>query len=960
MNIFVYYKIFIILIIFRILYYEINFQKGKYHLNDKKKIKYNDVNKIENNKKEKHKDKEKENFNLYIYDLKINHLKEPFGIDIKGNSFSFLSKGEGPFRAYISKNGKIVQTKEVKLEESNSFYFQEPLQYNQIYKFIVEGPFSKNELEFETAIKLNAPFIKPKNKNIFSPIFVKSFKLNKNIKSGRLYITGLGLYQAYINDKKVGNAFLSPGFNDYDYYLRYQAYNITELLKEDNIIEVHMGNGWYKGRFGMNRDNEYNIFGEEYKLCAHILIEYKNRKSVNILSDKSWKVKSSKQVNNGIYDGEEVDYTLPEKSLEEVIFSKEKYNLIPDFGAQIIEKEILQPKLYISPKNEQILDFKQNMVGFVRFKGFLNKNQEIKMSHGEVLQNKNFYNKNLETAKEILKYKGDGEKRIYEPKFTYFGFRYVLVEGLEKVNPNDFEGVVIYTNLEKTIECKTDNDKINKLIENTLWGQKGNFLDVPTDCPQRDGRLGWTGDAQIFLNTACYNMDSYIFYRKFMNDLRGDQTMYYYGDIPAYSPSLKLQVNNGGAVWADAAIIIPWNLYLNYGDKNLLKEFYPMMKEYAENLINKDIEQGNQNIILRGFTYGDWLSQDSDDNLSSFGSTDHGFIMSVYYYYSIHLISLASKELGKNDDYQFFTQLKNNINNTILQYFFTKEGKLNLKKNTQTAYILSLYFKIYKNKNIIIEDLKEKIKNDLYHIKAGFTGAPLFLLVLFDNEMDDYAYRVLFNEEFPGWIYPINLGATSIWERWNSLLINGEISTSSMNSLNHYVFGTVCEAIYSRIAGLRNLSPGWKKVIIKPQLNYRIKKINFSYKSISGKYEIYWKWLDTKFNLTVIIPFGCEAEIILPNGKIYYIKHGKYNYECNINRNIFSPFSLDTPIIDIIKNIEGNKLLKELLPKIYEESIKNNEEFNAKSIRDINILSKFNYSLEIIQKCNYLLSKIKP
>ena len=898
--------------------------------------------------------------NKNIYNLRINHLKKPFGIDIKGNSFSFLSNEKGPFKAYLLINNEIVQTKKVNLKDSHSFYFKKPLQYNIKYKFVVEGISNKNELDFETAIKLKAPFIKPKNKQLYSPIFIKDFILNKEIKNGRLYITGLGLYQAYINQNKIGNAYLTPGFNDYDYYLRYQTYDITNLLKKENKMEIHMGDGWYKGRFGMNKEKEYNIFGEEYKLCLNIIIEYKDKTILNIISDESWKVKPSKQIKNGIYDGEEVDYTLPESPLEEVIISHENYNLIPDFGALIIEKEILSPDLYISPKGEQILDFKQNMVGFVRFKGFLNRNQEIKMIHGEVLQNKNFYNKNYETAKAILKYKGDGKKRIYEPKFTFFGFRYVLVQGLKKINPKDFKGVVIYTDLDRTIECKTDNIKINKLIQNTFWGQKGNFLDVPTDCPQRDGRLGWTGDAQLFLNTACYNMDSYIFFKKYMNDLRGDQTMYYYGNLPAYSPSLKMQINSGGAVWADSGTIIPWNLYMNYGDKNLLNFFYPMMKDYAETLINKDYEQGNQNLILNGFTYGDWLAQDNDDNLSSFGGTDHGFIMSIYYYHSIDLISLAAKELGKKRDYKRYNQIKNNIYKSILNAFFNDKGKLNLQKDTQTSYILCLQYKIYKNKDVIIENLKERIKKDLYHIKAGFTGAPLFLLSLFDNGMDDYAYRILFNEKFPGWIYPINLGATTIWERWNSLLENGTISTSNMNSFNHFTYGSVCEAIYSRIVGIRNMEPGWRKVMIKPHLNYRLKKISFSYESISGKYEIYWKWIDTRFNLKITIPIGCEAEIILPNGIIHNVKAGIFNYECEINKNIYSPFNIDTPLIEIMNNINGSKLIKTYLSKIYERANQNDEEFIIKSIRNINSLPKINYPSDIIEKLREELSKIKP
>ena len=894
-----------------------------------------------------------ENSSLSIYNLRINYLKKPFGIDIQNNVFSFLSNEKGPFKVSIILDNEVVQTKEITLNECHSFTFNEPLKYHKNYKYVVESSLSKSGLNFETVYKLEPFFIKPKNKDLFSPIFIKDFNLNKKVKNARLYITGLGLYQAFINGKKVGNAFLTPGFNDYDYYLRYQTYDLTELLENENSIEIHMGNGWYK----MDKKEKEKIYGDEYKLCLNLFIEYFDNEIINIKVDESWKVKSSKQVANSIYDGEEVDYTLAEKTLEDVIVCEEKYNLIPDYGALIVEKDILYPELYISPKGEQILDFKQNMVGFVRFKGNLEKGQEIKLSHGEVLQEKCFYNKNYRSAKSILRYKGDGEKRIYEPKFTFFGFRYILVEGLEKINPHDFEGIVIYTDLEKTIECKTDNDKINKLIQNAYWGQRGNFLDVPTDCPQRDERLGWTADTQVFVNTACYNMNCYLLYKKYMKDLRGDQIMYYNGDIPAYAPSLKHKARNGGAVWADAGTIIPNNIFLNYGDKNLYNENYIMMKEYVETLIKKDIEQGNKNLILEGFTYGDWLALDGKDSKSAHGGTDNGFIMSVYYYNSVDLLSKAANELGYDLDFKEYSELKQKIYDAIIDKYFSENGKLNL--NTQTAYVLCLKFNIYKNKEIIIEDFKKRLKEDLYHIKTGFTGTPLILLTLFDNGLDDYAYRILYNEEFPGWLYTINLGATTIWERWNSLLEDGTISGSGMNSFNHYALGSVCEAIYSRIAGLRNLSPGWKKVMIKPHLNYRMKKMDFSYESISGKYEINWKWKDDKFYMNIIIPNGCEADIILPNGKFENVKGGKYNYECEIDKEIYSPFSIDMPMVDFIKNDEAMKIIKELLPKIYGKINENKDDFKENSIRNENILFNLDFPEDLLEKCNGQLSKIK-
>ena len=899
----------------------------------------------------------------YISNLKVNHLKNPLGIDIKGNTFSFLSNEKGPFKASLFSQDNLVQSREVKLEESNAFSFKDPLEYNSNYKLVVESSSSKGELNFETSIKLSSHFIKPKNKSIFSPIFFKNIKLEKEIKKARLYITGLGLYQAFINDKKVGNAYLTPGFNDYDYYLRYQTYDITELLKlkEENKIEIHMGDGWYKGRYGVNKPIEQGdkVWGDEYKLCLNLLIYFKDEKEkvLTIESDESWKVRKSKEVSNGIYDGEEIDYTLPESNEEDVVITEEKYNLIPDYGALIVEKKVLKPELYISPKGEQILDFKQNMVGFIRYKGDLNQGQELVITHGEVLQQKNFYNGNYRSAKATAKYKGDGKKRIFEPKFTFFGFRYALIKGLEKVDPKDFEGVVIYTDLEKTLKFKSDSENINKLVKNCKWGNRGNFLDVPTDCPQRDERLGWTADTQVFVNTACYNMDSYIFYRKCLRDLRGEQTMYYNGDIPSYCPSLKKQAGEGGAVWADAASIIPWNLYFNYGDKVLLESSYSLMKDYAETLIKKDIAEGNKKLIFQGFTFGDWAAQDGISPQSLIGGTDLKFIKCVYYYRTIELISFAAKELGKEEDFQKYDKLKKEIYNAILDEYFTPNGKFAL--DTQAAYVLSLYYKIYRKKERVIEDFKERLKKDSFKIKTGFTGTPLILLSLFDNDMDDYAYRILFNEKFPGWIYCIKLGATTIWERWNSLLEDGTISGIMMNSLNHYAYGSVCETIFSRIVGLRNISPGWKKVLIKPQINYRLKNINFSFESISGKFEINWKWENEKFKLNVVIPNGVEAEIILPNKKSFKVSGGKYDYECEIDKNIYAPLSINSPIMDILSNEEANKAFKELLPNTYRMASGENDEIRIGTIKQLNSYRPID-AKDNVQKFEELLSNIRP
>ena len=314
--------------------------------------------------------------------------------------------------------------------------------------------------------------------------------------------------------------------------------------------------------------------------------------------------------------------------------------------------------------------------------------------------------------------------------------------------------------------------------------------------------------------------------------------------------------------------------------------------------------------------------------------------------------------MGNIKDYKFYNELKDKIYQAILDKFFLTNGKLNL--TTQTSYALCLYYKIYKNKNILIKDFKERIRKDNYHIKTGFTGTSLILKALFDNDMDDYAYRFLFNEDFPSWLYPINLEGTTIWERWNSLLENGNINRVEMNSFNHYSFGSVCESIYSRIAGLRNKGPGWKKVLIKPQINYRMKKIEFSYNSVSGKYEIFWNWLKDKFYLDISVPYGCEAEVILPNNNSFIILYGKHHFECKLSKQIYSPFSIDTPLIDIIKNKESRIIIKKLIPKIYSLLMNNKSAFSRFNIKSLNMLPSLNYNSKVIKKCDEELSKINP
>lgn len=743
--------------------------------------------------------------------------------------------------------------------------------------------------------------------------FVKEFQIENCVKA-TLEMTGLGLYVAFLNGEKVGDKYLTPGFNDYDAYLRVQSYDVTHMLRTYNCLRVVMGDGWYKSRLGLSKRE--NIWGEKYLLGAKLTLQHFDGTQSVIESDESWQVETSVIRKNSIYDGEVRDdnIVIEKAGCIPIVTS---FDLVQDKTPAICCMEELSPVLIVSPKNEQILDFGQNFAGVVRFRNRLPKGSTIHLQFGEVLQNGCFYRENLRTAKAEYYYTSDGIEKIVEPWFTYYGFRYVRVEGLNRVSPEDFCGVVLYSDLESALKVETDSPKINRLMQNALWGQRSNFLDVPTDCPQRDERLGWTADTQVFVNTACYHMDCKEFYRKYMWDMREDQVRYFAGDVPAYSPSLKGEAIPGGAVWADAATIVPWNIYRNYGDIELLKESWPLMQDYTEQLIQKDAQRGNRHIIDFGFTFGDWLALDGVTQQAMKGGTDDTYIRTVYYWNSVNLTAKAAEVL-EEDSAQRYAFLAEEIRQAFLNEYFTSTGHLCI--DTQTGYVLALYYGLYRKEDVLMTDFRKRLRKDLYRIYCGFAGTPLILSAMLEHNMVEDAFRFLYNEEFPGWLYEVNLGATTIWERWNSMLPDGKVSGTGMNSFNHYSYGSVCEAIYSKIAGLGCGAPGWKTAVIEPHFNYRMKKADMEFKSPAGTYEIHWKILgDGSVDVMAKIPEGAKAQVILPGMEIYTAGAGEHQWHCKADSSLVAPFSINTPLIDLLHHPVSKGVMLQAMPELCNE-----------------------------------------
>ena len=761
-------------------------------------------------------------------------------------------------------------------------------------------------------------------KGVSHPVFRKKFNLLRDeteIKKGRLYICGLGLYEAYLNGEKIGCEFLTPNLNDYHSALQVQTYDVTDLLCKDNDIRVFLGDGWYKGEYGEKGGTPY---GEEYALIAELHLEYQDGSENIIITDESWEYRASDIVSSSIYNGEIYNKLLWEnkKNLwkKAVLVKKDKNLLIDRYSIPVTVKEYIPVKEIIcTPAEEIILDMGQNFAGWIEFDADFPKNTEIKLEFGEILQKGNFYNENYRTAKGGFTYVSNGKKEIVRPHFTFFGFRYVKVSGwVGEMKPEYFRGCVLYSDLERTGYIKTGDAKINRLYENSVWGAKSNFIDIPTDCPQRDERLGWTGDAQVFSTTASYHMDTRAFYRKYLWNMRHEQ-MKRDGGVPAYVPSPeKGPINVIAAIWGDAAAIIPDVLERFYSDAEDLKAYYVNARDWVEYVGNEIQKVHGKKCELWdfGFQFGDWLALDGLDEHSFKGDTPDDFIATIYYYHSVQIVAEMAEKLKYEEDRINYRKLEKELYELLLEHYFTPVGHLSV--STQAAYVAALKFRVFRNRNVLVRDFLQLLQKHQNHIKCGFVGAPLICQVLAEYGEIERAYELLFREDFPSWLYAVNLGATTIWERWNSVLPDGTISGTDMNSLNHYSYGSVIEFLYAYTVGLKPLEQGFQKALIEPKPHGRLKYCNCTYHSNAGKYYIGWEIRENGIlEVCVVVPFGCTARICLPSSgkESFEIGAGKYVYEYMPLKDYRQKFSGKSTIDQILSDDISKKILFNVIPQ---------------------------------------------
>ena len=710
-----------------------------------------------------------------------------------------------------------------------------------------------------------------------SPMLRREFSLRPGVRSARLYITSLGLNSAELNGQPVTDALFRPGWTSYDNRIQYDTYDVTRLLHAGaNAIGVTLGDGWYRGHLGF--EGKRNNYGTRLGLLAQLVVYYTNGDSQIVGTDDQWKASTGPILLSDIYDGETYDARLEKQG-----WSRPGYNdaswrgvkslgrvsaaLVAPVGPPVRRKQEIKPvRIIHTPAGETVFDLGQNMVGWVRLKVSGPAGTVIRLRHAEVLDKAgNFYTANLRDARQAVQYtlKGVGIE-IYEPHFSFQGFRYVAVDGFPGTPTLDaITGIVVYSDLAQSGTFSTSNPLLNRLQENIVWGQRGNFVDVPTDCPQRDERLGWTGDAQVFSRTAAFNMDVSGFFAKWLADVAADQKSD--GAVPWVIPDVlgrSSEGTAGSAGWSDVAVIVPWNMYQAYGDTALLARQYPGMRKWVE---YERAQAGATLLWTKGFHFGDWLAFQTTQADYPGATTDKDLIATAYFAHSTDLLARSASVLGRVDEARAYRNLFERIRAAFQREYITPTGRLT--SNTQTAYVLALDFDLVPAS--LEASASARLANDVRrmgHLTTGFLGTPSLTRMLSDNGYLSDAYKLLLNEGYPSWLYEVKHGATTIWERWDGEKPDSSFEDPGMNSFNHYAYGAVGDWMYRVLAGLNSdpEQPGYRHIVIRPQPGGGLTHATATLITPYGETTSGWKIQGTRMHVIVKIPPNTYATVYLP------------------------------------------------------------------------------------------------
>ena len=719
-------------------------------------------------------------------------------------------------------------------------------------------------------------------------------KADVPVRKATLQASAIGVYTCTLDGERVGNAVLAPGWTSYKTRVQYQTYDVTAMLRAgENLLSFGVGQGWAVGCIGYGRDNHYSA--DHVSLIAELTVLYADGSEQVIATGTDWEIITSPVLSSEIYHGETVDLTAPIEAVGNAVLSDVKTRLIPQVGEWITEHERLAPvAVFRTPNNELVADFGQNMTGYVELKIRAPRGSRIVMHHAEVLdRDGNFYNANYRSARNENVYVCSGGDDVFKPQYCFQGFRYIRLTEypFDTVDPDSLRAIAVHSDMVRTGHFTCGNEKINQLYHNIIWGQKSNYLDVPTDCPQRDERLGWTGDTQVFCRTGAINYNVEKFFRKWMGDVAIEQTPE--GAVKGVVPAaLKNGDTRISAAWGDVACVVPWELYLAYGNRADLKRNLPTMKRWVEYMHRTGPEEF---LWLSGMHYGDWLAMDAGED-SYVGATSTDLIASAFFAHSTDLLIRAGEAL--DEDMTAYRTLYRNVRAAFRSYFmengmpkerlpYTEIPERNhhpvdvqRRGVTQTALTLILHFGLCEEdeRAALAARLVELIRENGNRMTTGFVGTPYLLHALSENGYTDVAYTLLMQEKNPSWLYSVCHGATTMWEHWNSLKEDGSFWSTDMNSFNHYAYGAVFDWIFGVACGISPdaEAPGYRKIRIAPHPDRCLGFVDASIDTRYGTVRVHWYYKGDRVAYEIEIPAGTTAELTLPGKEPVTLPAGSY------------------------------------------------------------------------------------
>lgn len=866
---------------------------------------------------------------LHIKELKVCHRTAPIGLD-EVPSFGWVLESDGQnvlqtaYQLLVRASGKIVwdSTRTESRESIAVSYAGDALIPNTIYHVHLTvwdslGDMAEAETTFETGILDNSGFrakwithTLPAEETA-CPVFVKHFDARRPIRA-RLYASACGIYRAAINGKEAAQDFFAPGWTNCKKRIQYQTYDVTDLLEDSNTLEITVAPGWYAGY--LNGDGQNHFYGDRAAVFAELHLWYPDGSREVIGTDESWRVTTGPVRYAEFYHGETVDSTaVPADPVPAAVFDgMDNIRLAAQQNEPVRIVEKCPPiALLHTPKGETVLDFGQNLSGVVELTVNGTPGQTIVLRHAEVLdRDGNFYTENLRTAKATDTFICKGGEETFRPRFSYHGFRYVAVEGLEEIDLSKICACVLRSNYGTTAAFECSNPLVNQLWSNICWGMGDNFVDIPTDCPQRDERLGWTGDAAVFSRTACHIGDTYLFFLKWLADLATEQSREL--GVPDIVPNI-LGPHGGTAVWADSAAIVPWNVYQLSGDPGILRTQYDSMKMWVDFL--RDNENENH-LRMNGFQRGDWLALDREEGKGNRGATDAYLIASAFYARSTWILAQSAEILGKAEDSAEYAALYEAIKSGFQREFITETGRIVSETQTACALILCFYLCKPEHRQRIAKTLADNLGKHGNHLTTGFIGTPYLCRALTENGYHDLAGKLLLNEDYPGWLREVKLGATTIWERWDSMHDDGTFDQSGMNSFNHYSFGAIGEWMVECLAGIQAAAPGYREILLKPRFIQGLTRVQVSRKTPYGALTCGWQCKDGEITVDVAIPVNTTATLWLPEQeKPVTLGSGTYHYAYPTTTCLEpKKYSMDTTMGELARNPLAVRLLEQAMP----------------------------------------------